>query len=318
MRLSEWRKAAPTRDAMSAKVIAVLKPVLADMGTDADPECWVAWGDDPAFRYSILAPTLAGLVTVAIRISNPEEGPRATAKLIRWSKLSISELGIEAAGGHRLVAVQVESLVLKGMDEEAGLISEFVRGLIASVDNRAPQVIPVAVVQAAGLRAGTAEPIAAVQSTPPAAAAPKPKPRPKAPPKAAALKPLHVVPAARKPAAAAASPASPAAPAAPRTAAKEAKTVGPKGVPASAASSASTPDAAAAPAPKPIAARAASRRPGSLPLPQTAPSDASKEGQAGLMRIEPEPEPDRSEWIGPHPIEQAPAREPGKPRPWTP
>ena len=172
MRLSEWRKAAPTRDAMNAKVIAVLKPVLSDMGTDADPECWVAWGDDPAFRYSILAPTLAGLVTVAIRISNPEEGPRATAKLIRWSKLSISELGIEAAGGHRLVAVQVESLVLKGMDEEAGLISEFVRGLIASVDNRAPQVIPVAVVQAAGLRAGAAEPIAAVQSTPPAAAAP--------------------------------------------------------------------------------------------------------------------------------------------------
>ena len=314
MRLSEWRKAAPTRDAMNAKVIAVLKPVLSDMGTDADPECWVAWGDDPAFRYSILAPTLAGLVTVAIRISNPEEGPRATAKLIRWSKLSISELGIEAAGGHRLVAVQVESLVLKGMDEEAGLISEFVRGLIASVDNRAPQVIPVAVVQAAGLRAGAAEPIAAVQSAPPTAAAVKPKPRPKAPPKDAALKPLHVVPATRKPASA----ADAASPAAPRTAAKGAKTVGPRAVPAAAASSTSTPDGAPAPAPKPIAARAASRRPGSLPLPQTAPSDASKEGQAGLMRIEPEPEPDRSEWIGPHPIEQGPAREPGKPRPWTP
>jgi hypothetical protein len=312
MRLSEWRKAAPTRDALSAKVLAVLKPVLTDMGTDADPECWVAWGDDPAFRYSILAPTLAGLVTVAVRISNPEEGPRATAKLIRWSKLSISELGIEAAGGHRLVAVQVESLVLKGMDEEAGMISEFVRGLIASVDNRAPQTIPVAVVQAAALKAGVAETIAAPPRTLATAAAPRPKPRPKARPKAVAPKPLRVVPAAKEPAAATA------APAAPRTAARTARAAtadGPKAVPTAARPS-SAPEPADKPARKPIAARTAVHPSGTKP--ETAAPDASKESQAGLMRIEPEPEPDRSEWIGPHPIEQAPAREPVKPRPWTP
>ena len=208
--------------------------------------------------------------------------------------------------------MQVESLVLKGMDEEAGMISEFVRGLIASVDNRVPQTIPVAVVQAAALKAGAAEPVAAATRTPAVAAAPRPKPRPKALPNASAPKPLRVVPAARKPAAA------PSALAAPRTAARTARAAtadGPKAAPA-AARPPSAPEPAAKPARKPIAARTAAHSPGSQTA--AAASDASKEGKAGLMRIEPEPEPDRSEWIGPHPIEEAPAREPVKPRPWTP
>lgn len=151
MLLSEWRKAAPNRDSMGGGVLAVLHPVLADLGADADPECWVSWGDDPEVRYSVLAPTVGGLIAVVVRVNTPGEGPRATAKLIRWSKLQISELSVEAVGGHRMVAVQLEGQFIKGMDEEADQICEFVRGLIATVDGRtAAPIQPVGALPVSG------------------------------------------------------------------------------------------------------------------------------------------------------------------------
>ena len=138
MLLSEWGSEAPTSGCMNQAVLDVLGPVLSDMGAGGDPDCWVAWGDDPEYKYSVLAPTAAGLVTVAVRL-NPggEGGPRATAKLVRWSKLQIGEFSIEAADSHRVVAVQVEGLVLKGTDEVAARICEFVRSLMAGADGRA-------------------------------------------------------------------------------------------------------------------------------------------------------------------------------------
>ena len=160
MRLNEWRKTAPNKDAMSSRVLAVLRRVLVDLGADADSECWVAWGEDSDQRYSILAPTVAGLITVTVRPSDPA-GPRATAKLVRWTKLSVTELGIEASGGHRLVGVQVESLVLKGMDEEADRICEFVRGLIAGIDDRISSPVPIVVQAATAMGAIVALPTAA-------------------------------------------------------------------------------------------------------------------------------------------------------------
>ncbi len=150
MLLSEWRKTAPNRECMSSKVLAVLKPVLADLGAAADPACWVLWGEDPEFRYSVMAPTQAGLITVAVRVSGAgSEGPRATGKLVRWGKLQVSELGLEAADGHRIVAVQVEGQVLKGVDDEADRICEFLLGLLAGIDGRAYQVTGPVVVQVA-------------------------------------------------------------------------------------------------------------------------------------------------------------------------
>ena len=136
MRLGEWRKVAPGRDCMSNAVLAVLKPVLIDLGADADPECWVLWGEDPDVRYVVMVPTRAGLISTAVRVNTPGDDPRATGKLIRWARLQLSELSVEAAAGYRLVAVQVEGQVLKGVDVEADRISEFVRGLIAAVDGR--------------------------------------------------------------------------------------------------------------------------------------------------------------------------------------
>jgi len=310
MRLGEWRKAAPNKESMTSRVLAILRPVLVDLGAEADPECWTAWGDDPETRYSVLAPTGAGLVTVAVRVTGPD-GPRATGKLIRWSKVSVSELSVEASGGHRLVAVQVESLVLKGIDDEADRICEFVRGLIAGIDGRAQTLIPVAVVPGAASGISAAAAVAAAVAFDEAeepgplparilkrpTGAPKPPAAPARPSPAvaaaakAAPKPgqkaggLAIVPIV-KPSARPSAPAPAATPAAAATAGTGANQTGPT----------------------PIAARAAAVHQDSKP--------GAASGHAAPPP--PPPEPDRSEWIGPHPIEEQAPREPAKPRPWKP
>jgi hypothetical protein len=167
---------------LSNKVLAVLKPVLADLGAPGDPECWVVWGEDPEFRYSVMAPTPAGLSSVAVRINaGSADGPRATGKLVRWGKLQISEVSVESSGGHRLIAVQVEGQVLKGMDQVADQICEFVLGLLAGIDGRAFQPVGPVMVQAVAPVAAAAK-SDAVKSE---AAQPAPKPAPKAAPKPA-------------------------------------------------------------------------------------------------------------------------------------
>jgi hypothetical protein len=168
MRLSEWRENAPLAEAASDAVMAVVEPLLVDLGASADPESWVVWGEDPGMKYSILAPALGGLITVAVRPLGSQDGPRAGAKLIRWSKLAVSELNIDSTGGHRIVAVQVESYVLKGVDEEADHICEFVRNLIAGIENRVPQIQQLVPGYAPVMAAG---PAAGVASTAPASSA---------------------------------------------------------------------------------------------------------------------------------------------------
>ena len=81
MRLSEWRAASPSKEAGSPKVAALVDPVLVALGADADPHGWVAWGEEPAVRYTILVPTAAGLISCFVRVNVPGEGPRASAKL---------------------------------------------------------------------------------------------------------------------------------------------------------------------------------------------------------------------------------------------
>ena len=347
MRLSEWRKAAPTRDSMSNRVMAVLNPLLHDLGADPDPECWVVWGDDPQFRYAILAATPAGVISVAIRLSGPEDGPRATAKLVRWSKLTVSELSVEASGGHRIVAVQVEGQVLKGVDQEADRVCEFVRGLIAGIDGRAAQVVPIFPAHAGAAKVGAAKRIpasgravAARPSKPKGLAVAKPKApqkglalanpkappkspalaKPKAPPKATVPERLHAVPAGRAGAAGfAAHRTADWTPSQPETR---------RAIPATTAPPAALPGPPAAPPrPKPFAARAAAGRPRQHPDETAAidaPSAPEALGAAGVPserssgREPVEPESDRSEWIGPHPIGETPSRDPNRPRPWIP
>ena len=121
---------------MTLKVLAVIEPVLAALGADKDPSCWVAWGDDPSIRYTILVPTASGLVSCSVRVNIAGEGPRAGAKLIRWNRVQLGELSVETQAGHRVATFQVEQLVLRGADAAAGRIAEFALALFAAVDGR--------------------------------------------------------------------------------------------------------------------------------------------------------------------------------------
>ena len=136
MRLSDWQARAPQPDSMTAKVLAPAIEALALLGAGRDPDCWVAWGEDPSIRYTILVPTEPGLISSFVRINVPGEGPRATTKLIRWSRVSIGELTVETQAGHRLLSFQVEQLVLRGADEEADRVAAFALRVIAAIDGR--------------------------------------------------------------------------------------------------------------------------------------------------------------------------------------
>ena len=136
MRLSDWRSHTPHKDAMTPKVLAVIEPVLASLGADPDPSSWVVWGEDPGVRYVLLVPTDAGLLQVLVRVNVPGEGPRASAKVIRWPRLQVGELGLEMVSGHRLLGFQVESHVLRGSDDDGDAIASFALELFARIDGR--------------------------------------------------------------------------------------------------------------------------------------------------------------------------------------
>ena len=142
MRLSEWRGRAPHKDSMPSKVMDVVESALTSLGAGPDPSCWIAWGDDPAVRYTVLVPTAAGLLAVHVRVNVPGEGPRAAGKLVRWSRVQTGELAIEMAGVHRLLSFQVEGQVLRGSDIDADAIAAFALELFAAMDGR-PSISPI-------------------------------------------------------------------------------------------------------------------------------------------------------------------------------
>lgn len=136
MRLSEWRAAAPHRDAVGPKIAAVVDPVLLALGAGPDPHAWVAWGEEPQVRYTIFVPTDPGLIATFVRVNVPGEGPRATTKLIRWSRVTIGELGVETQTGHHMISFQLEQQILRGADAEADRIAAFALRVIAAIDGR--------------------------------------------------------------------------------------------------------------------------------------------------------------------------------------
>jgi hypothetical protein len=136
VRLSEWCASAPTPDAVLPKVLAVVEPILAALGAARDPSCWVAWGEEPAMRWGLLAPTAAGLVTLAVRVHIPQEGPRASGKLIRWPRVQVGDFAVEMQGGHRFSSASVEGVVMRGRDEEADRIGTFMQTVFAALDGR--------------------------------------------------------------------------------------------------------------------------------------------------------------------------------------
>lgn len=137
MRLSSWQAQTGHRDSITEKVLVPARDALALLGAERDPECWIVWGDDPQVRWTILAPTAAGLVQVNVRVNVPGEGPRAAGKLIRWHRVQIGELSVEVQGGHRLLTFQVETQLLHSADADADAAAAFIGLLFAAMDGRA-------------------------------------------------------------------------------------------------------------------------------------------------------------------------------------
>lgn len=136
MRLSDWQASPRGQNVMTDKVASAYGPALAVIGAEPDPVAYVVWGDDPDRRYVILAAVDAGLAIVNVRVNVPQEGPRAAAKLVRWSRVQVGELSVEAHHGRRHVTSQIESVVLQGTDEEADEIGAFVAHVLARIDGR--------------------------------------------------------------------------------------------------------------------------------------------------------------------------------------
>lgn len=136
MRLSEWRRAAPNREAGSARIPAIVDPVLTALGAGDDPHGWIAWGEEPGTRYTMLIPTAAGLISAFVRVNVAGEGPRVSAKLVRWSRVQTGELAFETSAGHRLLSFQVEGNVLNGADDVADRIAAFALEVFAAIDGR--------------------------------------------------------------------------------------------------------------------------------------------------------------------------------------
>lgn len=138
MRLSEWVDDAPTASVVVPRVLGVVQPVLAALGVGEDADVWVIWGEEPQVRWSVLAPTVAGLATVHVRVNVAQEGPRASGKLTRWPRVQVGDLAVEMQGLHRVVATTVEGQVLRGIDDVADRIAAFVAAIYAAIDGRAP------------------------------------------------------------------------------------------------------------------------------------------------------------------------------------
>ena len=136
MRLSGWRSRAPGRGGIDQKVIDAVASILAALGAEPDAHCWVSFGDETGSRWTLLAPTEAGLVAVNVRPGAPGEGPRAGGRLIRWTKAQLGELAAETEHGHRIVMFQIEGQPVRGVDDGADEVAAFARLAIAGLEGR--------------------------------------------------------------------------------------------------------------------------------------------------------------------------------------
>lgn len=136
MRLSGWRTKAPGRDGIDPRILDMVGSILTALGADADPHCWVTWGDETASRWALMAPCPAGLAVVNVRAGGPQEGPRAGGRLVRWSKVQVGELAAEAERSHRLVMFQLEGQPIQGADEQADDVAAFAGLTLAGIEGR--------------------------------------------------------------------------------------------------------------------------------------------------------------------------------------
>ncbi len=136
MRLSEWSAVAPTRAAVAPKVLAVAGARSPRSGR---PPIRTAGSAGATIRRSAgcsWPPRRPASSTAHVRVNVPQEGPRAAAKLVRWSRVQLGEVAVEAQGAHRLISATVEGVVLRGADAEADAVGAFLQALLAAIDGR--------------------------------------------------------------------------------------------------------------------------------------------------------------------------------------
>lgn len=134
MRLGEWRSSATGKKVIPAKVAEVLDSALRALGVPADAVAYVLWGDQPEVRFLVLAASDAGMAYIGVRVNVPQEGPRASGRMIRWSRVQVGEVSVEAHHGHRQVTAQVESQVLQGVDTAGDEIAAWMAEVYRRVD----------------------------------------------------------------------------------------------------------------------------------------------------------------------------------------
>ncbi|HEY7828385.1 MAG TPA: hypothetical protein VIB99_09130 [Candidatus Limnocylindrales bacterium] len=136
MRLSGWQARAPGRDGLNPKVLEIVGTILAALGAEPDAHGWLTWADETGSRWAFVAPCPAGLAVVNVRAGAPTEGPRASGRLVRWSKVQVGELAVETERGHRLVMFQVEGQPIRGTDDHASDVAAFAALVLAGIDGR--------------------------------------------------------------------------------------------------------------------------------------------------------------------------------------
>jgi hypothetical protein len=137
MRLSDFVAASKVPAAVAPKVLAAVTPVLASIGAGEDPVGWLATDDDPAARWSFLAPLPAGLVTCHVRVNVPGEGPRASARLVRWARVQVGELTVESGGGNRrIVSLVIDGRVVRAADADGDAVAAFAHAVFDAMDGR--------------------------------------------------------------------------------------------------------------------------------------------------------------------------------------
>ena len=157
MRFSDWRNRAPTKVSLGPKVVAVIEPILGLLGAGDDASCWIVWGEDPSNRFLMFTISEAGLIQTNVRVNVPQEGPRASGKVVRWNRVQTGELALEMVGGHHIIAFQLEGQLLRGSDADADDIAAFALEVFAAIDGRTH--IPRKVVPPRGVASGRTRPV---------------------------------------------------------------------------------------------------------------------------------------------------------------
>jgi len=115
----------------------VLKPVLADLGRDGDPACWLSGARAESYGHGADSGQVWSRSTVRLT-QVAATALEATRQAHPMGQASGQRSAVDRPDGHRLVPVQVEGQS-QGVDEEATDMRVLL-GLVAGVDGRAYRV----------------------------------------------------------------------------------------------------------------------------------------------------------------------------------